>query len=63
MEQIEFLDGFKAVEPFRAIARRVSGILALGTTTEICLSNHIKDKTPPVQTTESGGRWGSLGEY
>lgn len=52
MEKIEFLDGFKPVEPLRAIARKVSGILALGTTTELHLSNHIKDRVEPSNQPE-----------
>lgn len=48
-EQIEFLDDLKIIDP-RDIARRaigaVQGFLALGTTTELCLSEHANPEPP-----------------
>lgn len=47
-EQIKFLDGLKLVEPVKAIRRAVGavqGFLAVGRTTELCLSTHRRDNT------------------
>lgn len=52
MEDIKFLDGFKPVQPIeraKELTRRAvawaTGFIAAGSTTELCLSEHIKHET------------------
>lgn len=73
MEQI--FPEIKIVEPrkaLKAVVQRVQGFLALGTTTELCLSEHKRGASAmldaaldvqPQLPFEEGGRWDDQGRY